>query len=209
MYPNNQQSQAPLPPQQPEPNPYDFIYGTPAKKKSLAPGGMKGRIIVVAVILVVLIILFVVVMSFLGSAGKARTQKYTELAQRQTEIIRLATIGEQKSTSLETKSLAITTRLSVSSSQSEMSAVIEKNGVSAKALSKQLTASKNSKSDEALAEAERNNRFDETFTQLITTEINNYKIQLNSAASGATKSDTAVLQKAFSQANTIIPPKTQ
>lgn len=205
MYPNNQQPQAPPLGQQPAPNQYDFIYGSPAPKKSLASGSMKGRIIILAIGLVILLVVFLVIMSLLGRAGKAQTQKYTEIAQRQTEIIRLATIGEKKSRSSETRSFAITAQLTLSTSQSEMTKVVEKNGVSAKELTKQLSASKNTKSDQALDEAEKNNRFDQTFIELITSELNNYKIQLNSASSGATKSDSAVLENAFNQANTLVP----
>lgn len=204
MYPNNQPPQ----PQATPPNPYDFIYNSPSKPKSSLPlpGGKMGRIIVVAVGLIILFILFFVIKSFLGSSDKAITQQYIEIAQRQTEIIRLASIAEQKGTSLETRSNAIITKASITSSQSSVTAVIQKKGVSPKELSKQLTASKNAKSDATLAEAEKNNRFDETYSELIAAEITNYKKQLNAAASGASKSEKTVLEASFYQANSILPP---
>lgn len=164
---------------------------------------MKGRIIVVAVGLAVLLIIFVIIMSILGNAGKGQNQAFIEIAQRQTEIIRLSTLAEQKAKVLETRSYATTVRMSFTTAQSDMTSVLASHGVNQKSLSKQLSASKNAKSDQALTEAEKNNRFDETWTELINTEINNYKKQLTAAAGGSSPQDTQTLQAALNQANTL------
>lgn len=164
---------------------------------------MKGRIILVASIFIVLLILFIIVMSIFGQAGKAQNQSYLEIAQRQTEIIRLSTIADQKTKTPETLAYAATVRTTFITSQSDMKTVLGSHGVSQKSLTKQLSASKNTKSDDALSEAEKNNRFDETWTELINTEIANYQKQLSAAFDAASATDRKTLENAYNQAVTL------
>lgn len=193
--------------QQPS-DPFAFINNTSVYKKPspINPGSMKGRIILVSSGLIILIIVFAIIMSVLGSASKSKAKPYLELGQAQTEIIRLSTIGQQKSKSLDTRSYALTIKLSMTSSQSDVNKVIRSHGISEKELSTSLTQSKNAKSDTLLDEAEKNNRFDSTFNELITTSINNYKKQLNAVAGGASSNEKQILQKAYNQANTLVKP---
>lgn len=216
MYPNNQQPGQPYPqptpqptPQQQPQNPYGFIYDAPhnAKRPFSPPGGMKGRIALVAGGLILLIMLIVVAVSLFTGSDDAVTQRYVDVAKRQTEIIRITTLGEEKATSLQTRSFAATTRLGLTTAQSDMTALLDKKGVSGKELSKQLSASKNSKSDEALEQAQKNGRFDEVFTDLLENELANYKKEINAAAGSATKSEKKTLQTAFDQATLLLPEK--
>lgn len=201
---------SPYPPSQtPANDPYGFITNTPPKApKSFGPTTTKGRIIIVAVGAVLLIIVAIIISSLLGNAGKAQTEQYLAIAKSQTEIIRLSTNAEQKAKTPEAQALATTTKLTFTTAQADMSTLLNKRGIGQKALSKQLSASANTKSDELLTEAEKNNRYDETYLELVKTEVENYKKLLNTAASGAAASEVPTLENAFNQANTIFTPET-
>ncbi len=202
MPPNNQQPA----------DPFAFINNSAPvgqKQSPLAPTTMKGRVILLGSILGILLVGFIIVSSFLNNASQEKAKQYLEIGQKQTEIIRLAAIGETKGLSLETRSYASTIKLSMTSSQSNTNKVITSHGVNSKQLSKELTKSRNTKSDAILTEAEKNNRFDETFKELIASEITKYQQQINSVASGSTAKEKIILQEAFTQASTLQgpPPK--
>lgn len=185
-------------------DPYGFIMNNPQQpQRSSGPSGMRGRIIVVAIGVVILIILGIIFSSLLSKGSKDQAQRLLEISQRQTEIIRISTQADKKAKSIATKQFALTTRLTTESSQKDINELLAKKGYNEKKLSKVLSASKNSKSDAALADAEKNNRFDETFMLILTGELNNYQKQLNTAASGASKTQKKVLQKSFNSAAVI------
>jgi hypothetical protein len=203
MPPNNQQM-----PSQPS-DPFGFITNSaPVGKKPspLTPTTMNGRIILLGSILLLVVIIAIVFMSFLNNSSEAKAKQYLEIGQKQTEIIRLSAIAETKGRSLETRSYASTIKLSFTSSQSAVNKVITANGISSKQLSKELTKSKNTKSDAILDEAEKNNRFDETFKELIESEMQKYQQQLNSIATSSTKNEKTILEDAFNQASLLQGP---
>ena len=161
------------------------------------------RMVIIAGGLVILIILFVVIFSLLSHAGSAQKQRLLETAQAQTELIRIATIGKDKASDLGVRSLAATTSLSVASEQQDVINALAKRGVKGNSLTKQLGTSKNTKTDTALDEAVANNRFDDTFLELINKQLNDYKRLLQSSSSGATVSEQKSLQVAVTNVNTI------
>mgnify|MGYP006196768721 CR=1 FL=1 len=125
MYPNNQQSPAPQ-----QQDPYNFIMQSPQKSgPSFTPSSMKARIIIVAAGAVLLITLFVIAASILGSAGKTQQQRYLEIAQKQTEIVRVSALADKKAKSLSARSFAVTTQLAITSDQKKMSDILAKLGV--------------------------------------------------------------------------------
>lgn len=198
MQPNNSQStEGPS-------DPFAFIKNTvPAghRPSPFSPSTTKGRVILIGSLMGVLLLVFVIVMSFLNNASQEKAKQYLELGQKQTEIIRLSAIGEQKAKSLETRSYATTVKLSMTTSQANVNKVITANGVNAKQLSKELTKSKNPKSDTILDEAEKNNRFDETFKELLSSEITKYQQQINTVAGDISEAEREILQEAFNQAS--------
>jgi hypothetical protein len=197
MYPNNVGNQN-------SNDPYGFIMNNPQKpSRSFGPSGTAGRIAVVVGGVVLLIILAIVLLSLLGKSDKAQTQRLIEISQKQTEIIRLTTQSDKNAKNIATRSYALTTRLSMESSQKKTNELLAKRGVKEKSLAKLLPAGKNTKSDELLAEAQKNNRFDETFTELISKELTNYQKLLSGAAEGASKREKEVLEKNFASASTI------
>ena len=200
MQPNN--PQAPTGPS----DPFAFINDSaPLGKKPslLSPTTMKGRIILIGSLAAVVLLGFVVVMSFLNNASQEKAKQYLEIGQKQTEIIRLAAIGETKGRSLDTRSYAVTIKLSMTSSQKDVNKVITGHSISSKKLSKELTKSKNTKSDQILDEAEKNNRFDETFKELIDAEILKFQTQINAIAPGSTNKEKGILKDAFDKASLI------
>ncbi len=193
MQPNNQQPSAPQPQ-----DPYGFIFQAPQKTgTSFTPTSMKTRIIIVVSGLILLIILVAVMASLLGSAGKAQQQRYIEIAQKQTEIIRISTLAESKAKSLSARSFAVTTQLAVTSDQREMTDILAKRGINPKAQSKLLGLGQNTKTDTTLDEAEKRNRYDETLRKVLETELTNYQKLLNASAEGATASEKPILESAF------------
>ncbi len=203
MYPNNQ------PQQTPGNNPYSFFLDNPQPTRGpVGPQSMKTRIIIVVVGVIGLIIAGIIVMALLNAGSGDQKQRYIEISQRQTEIIRISSLAEKKAKSLDTRSKAITTRLSITSAQSPINASLKKRGVKDKELSKLLSASVNSKSDAALADAEKNNRYDETYLQILTNELTSYQKQLQAAADGASVKERASLQTAFTATDTLLKKTT-
>lgn len=193
-------------------DPYDFIMQSPqgGPKPSLNPSSMKMRIIVVAIGAILLIIIGIVVASLLGSAGNAQKQRYIEIAQKQTEIVRISTLADKKAKNLSTRSFAATTQLAISTDQRKFTAALATRGVKEKDQNKLLPLGKNDKTDSALDEAEKNGRYDETFRQILEGEIASYQKLLNGAASGASNAERPILETAFKNSNTLLakPDKT-
>lgn len=162
-----------------QPNPYDFITNAPTKpKKSLLPGGNSktGRLILVGVAGVVLLLLFVIVVSLLSSGSAATRADYSTLMQQQTELVRIIDTGLSKARLPDTKNLAITTKLTLSSQQSALLAAAKNAGASTDP--KSLAAGKDTKTDQTLESAEQTNQFDEVFTAQLVEHLQAYQKQL-------------------------------
>lgn len=193
-----------MPPTTPTSNPYDFITSpTNTSAGGFRSDNKKQRILLVAVAAIVVIFLFVVVSTLLGNAGKAQTQKLTELAQTQTELARIAGIGSTKAGSLETKSLAINAQLSLISSRQDTINILKKRGVKLK--DKQLAASRNSKTDALLQDAGVNNRFDQTFTETIQTKLASYQKQAKSVYSSSTPAEQKTILPSINSIGLLLP----
>ncbi len=184
-------------------NPYDFITTPGQAPVSGFSPNKKQRIILIILGAITVIILIIVVVSFFNKAGQAQNQKLIELAQTQTEIVRVSAIGAGKATSLETKSLAINTQLSVESAKQTTKQALKNR--KAKAPDKVLNSGKNTKSDTLLADATANNRFDQTFTELIQTKLASYQKQAKSVYDSSTPAEQKTFQTAFSGMNFLLP----
>lgn len=167
-------------------NPYDFL--SDSKKKPtpfsfLDAGSKKSRIIIAAAGTVILLLLASLAIGLIGGAGKADTVSLIAAAQQQNELIRLAEIGVSKSRGQEAKNIAITTKLTLQSQQSEMlNAVKMKNKKFSK---KDLVSPDSKKHDEILLTAEQNNRFDEAFLSLMEEQLISYQQVAERAYRGA------------------------
>ena len=188
-------------------NPYDFIMSADQRpRRSFNLGDNKGaRFVVIAVLLILIFIITMLVMSFLDKDKNAQKERLIEIAQTQTEIIRVSSLAEKDAKSADTRNFAVNTKLSVQTSQSEVSGAVARYGVKGKGLTKELSASKNPKTDAALQEASRNNRFDETFMAIMEKQLADYQKLLLAAHKAGTPADKQVLQKSIKNANVLNP----
>ena len=193
----------------PAPNPYAFLYEQPkTKKSSLLPSGnsTKQRIIYVVLALMVLIFVAMMVISFIGSAGKENTANLKIVVTKQAELIRVSNIGVAKSKDQTTKNLAITTSLSISSSQASLLALLKKSGINI--TPKDLALGSKSATTTLLSNAEQANNFDEVFVKELQTEISEYRSSIKTAYDSSSGENTKkALDNAFSQTQVLFPPK--
>lgn len=189
-----------MPPQQQ--NQYDFILnGSPkAPRRPLFGNSLGARIAVIAVLVILVIIAGAVINSFLGKDKAAQTQRLVEISQAQTEIVRVSALANEKAKDGNTRNYALTTQLSVQSSQQQIMKTLAARGVSEKSVSKKLAASKNPKTDAALDEAVKNSRFDETFTTILDKQIADYQLLLQTAYEGSSVSERTALTACFENA---------
>ena len=203
----------PAPPPAPMPgggsqNPYDFILSGKSKQRpGFGGGSVKQRLIIVAIGGGLLLIAAIILVSIISGGSKGGTEALVNLAQQQTEIARVAAIGEDKASSSDTKNLAITTELSMQSSAGDTVALLKKSGH--KIGDKTLALLQSSKTDDELNAAAANNTFDDTFTKLIQSELVSYRTSLQNAYRNATKtSEQQLLQTSFNSATVIIGDQT-
>lgn len=185
-----------MPPNQPPtPDPYGFILNPEKPKRGLLfGGGIKFKLILTGIVAFIVITGGVILGNSLDGPRDAQKDRLIEIAQTQTEIVRLSTIAENKAGAPSTKSLAITTKLSTESSLNQTKEALAKYGV--KSDVKLLNQGKNQKSDTLLDEATNNNRFDETYKKLMSEQLANYQKLLKSAFESGSKSEKVVLNSA-------------
>ncbi len=193
-----------MPPQQP--NQYDFIMGNNAKPgKRLPLGNNKlARALVVVVIIIIVGIIAAVANSFLTKDSQVQTNRLVEIAQSQSELIRVSSIAKTKAKDLDTRNFALNTQITVETSQQQIIKTLNARGVKSKGLNKQLGAAKNAKTDAALDEATRNNRFDATFTTILNKQIADYQKLLQGAYAGSTPKEKTTLTAAFENAGILL-----
>jgi len=188
-----------MPPQNPNPD-YNFIMDNsrPAKK-SLIPKGnsLLQRILIFTVLAGLLITIGVAVFSFIFS-GSDNTDKLVNIAAQQTELARVAAIGEKEAVGVDAKNLASTVSLSLISGQQQLVEVIKKQGRKIKP--EELNAAKDTKTDQQLTAAGQSNRFDETFTEIMQTGLVNYQKDLNEAYNASnSRTEKLALENLYNQ----------
>jgi len=168
-------------PQQQSQNPYGFIMDTDHKQKSplFSMGSSpKSKIIFAVLAVIFLLVLYTIVSRvFLN-----KTDKYDVLISvraQQQEVIRIATLGLTDAKDDTTINYTQTILSSVSSDQAQVAAIMQKAGM--KINKETLAARKNPKTDAALAEAEKNNTYDDTLTAVLQAQMKIYQKDLSSA----------------------------
>lgn len=193
-----------MPPQQQ--NQYDFIMND-APKSSRGPlfgGGMGARIAVIAVLFILIVIIGMVANSFLNKDQKIQTERLVKIAQTQTEIIRVSALAKSKAKDINTRNFALTTGLSVQSSQQDVKKLLSARGVNEKSLGKKIGGGKDAKTDAALDEATKNSRFDETFLTIMNTQLTNYQKSLQVAFPDSKKNERIALTASFDNAGRLV-----
>lgn len=185
---------------------FDFIMKDPPKqKKALLPKGNSKtqRIIIIVGAGLAVLTLFIVVFSLIFGASGSGLDNLEKTAQEQQEIIRITEIGEKSARSSATQSLAVSTKLSVASSQQDIIIYLE--GKDRKMNGKKLAANLNSKTDASLTTAANNAKFDEVFTTTLIQQLTQYRKNLSKYydATG-NKQQRQLLQEAYKQADDIL-----
>lgn len=187
-----------MPPQQQ--SQYDFILNNSPKppRGPLVGGNKIGRILVVVVGLLLLIIAGVAANNFLKGSDKEQNQRLIDIAKAQTEIIRVsALVKPETAKDLDTRIFALNTRLSLEGSNQQIKTLLAARGVNKKSLTKIVAPSKNPKTDGALDEATKNNRFDETYLTIIEKQLSDYQILLKAAAEAGNTKEKQSLTASF------------
>lgn len=162
---------------QPEKNQYDFILnpndGQP-QKKSLPPKNLgKKQLALIAGGGFVILLFIIVALSALFGGGPSNKEQLLGVVAQQNELIRVSDIALKEAKGAQARNLAMTTKLSLRSDQSSLTAALKAQKV--KIGGKELGAAKNAKSDTLLTTAAQNNRFDEEYLSFIQEELVKYQ----------------------------------
>lgn len=187
------QPEQPIPPAGGE-NPYDFILaGPPKPKKKLIPGGdgsFKQRIIlVIGAAFGLMLILYVIFGLILGGSGSTGL---VNIAQQQSEIIRISTAGSTQVRDAPTANFTQNVLLTTTSAQQQTISFLDKNGKKLK--EKDLGLLKSSKTDQDLATAEQNGKYDSALLEVLVAQLKDYQASLsdNFKSSGSQKQKVLV-----------------
>jgi hypothetical protein len=169
-----------MPPQN-QADPYGFITNPESQPKRRISFGNtpRQRIVIVGVGFVLLIIIFLILSNVFNRAGNAQKDRLIGLAQTQAEIIRVAELADKQSTDINTRTLAINTKLTLQTDLQATTEFLAKRGVELGG--KTLELGKDPQTDKALDEAKVSSRFDEIFAQQLKDQVEDYRELLKSA----------------------------
>ncbi len=159
------------------------------------------KIALVAVVAIIIIIGGVVLGNILGSSSDAQKQRLIELAQSQTEIVRVSTAAATKANSSDTKAIAYTNKISVQSALNQTTAQLSKYNV--KSDGKLLGQGKNAETDKLLADAASNNRYDETYKKILAEQLSNYQKLLQNTFESSNRTEKLMINQA-ANSNTLV-----
>ncbi len=186
------------------PNPYDFITNPAPDPKGPKLGtSFRSRLLLVAGLGVLLLVIASILGAVLSSAGKGDVRALKDIAARQVELIRVAELGADKAQSSPIRSLAYTTKLSVTTQHQKLVAYLGSRGE--KLSEAELAAHQRLSVDEELETAAANNRFDDAFSEILNEELTDYNNSMKSAYQSATseKSKT-LLAESYASSGTLL-----
>lgn len=179
---------------------YNFIMNpAPKAKKRLFSGGDKKQRLLMGIIAGGLAVLVLgILLSSLFGGGSNSNDRLVGLIQRQTELVRVAELGQKDASATDAKNLAVNVKLSMLSAKNATTAALTKNG--GKLNSKEVGLLKNTKTDETLAAAKQANRYDETFVSTLQSELTTYQQELSDVFEvAASQAEKALLQDLYNQ----------
>lgn len=183
-------------PQDQNNDPYGFITNPENNRRKINFGNTpKQRMVIVGVLIVLLIVVSIVVISVFNRAANAQKQRLSEIAQTQTEIIRISEIGDKESSNIDTLSMAVNTRLTMESDLQETNSLLAKHGVKLK--DSTLKLKENEATDTALERAVINNQFDDEFTSIIEKQLQDYGRLIQDAYENGNSAEKQVLQRNY------------
>ncbi len=197
----------PTSPQSLPPNPYDFITN-PAQppKKTLLPGGsLRTRLLIIVGGAVALMGIIAIITVLFTGGGKGNTAALKELVAQQRELARIADIGAQRAQDGSTRSLALVTKLSLTTQQQQLTSYLEDRGNDIKR--EELEAKKNPKTDQTLEAAASASRFDDALRSELETQLRAYLQSLQSVHQDISN-DTgkSILARSYESTSAILGP---
>lgn len=186
-------------------NTYEFIMNSgAAPKRSWLPGGSKKqKIVIVGIAAAILLFIFGLIFTLVFSGNNATAEQTLKLAQQHKELLRIAEIGIDKARSSSAKNLSTTVKLTLQSSEDQITAIAKKDQ---KVSNAQLSGGKNTKVDDALIRAEQNNRFDEAITETLHAQIRSYLTQVKKVHdASSSKKDKQTLTDLYNQLSKLLP----
>jgi len=180
------------PPANQTPSVYDFILSEQSTKKapkSSGAGGQKNRIILMIIGILVIFMIGVIGYSVLTKNSKDNSSNLIDNEAYQTEIIRIATLSEARSKSVNIKNFAATVLLVTKTDLGTISGILAKKKT--KIAPSALLKRKNAKTDALLDAAAQNNQFDSVFE----TELTKLLIQYQSSLYATVQITTAKKEK--------------
>jgi hypothetical protein len=161
---------------------------------------LKQRLLLIGGVAVVLIIIGVVLASLLG--GNGNTLQYVAVTQDQNELTRVATEASTQAVQQTTQNFAENVVLSLGSAQQQLLAYLKSNG--RKVSTAQLSATKDTKTDQELTAAAAASNYDVVFAQVMQTELNSYLQDIKTVYPTAGPKGKTILQNDFNGAKLLL-----
>ena len=148
--------------------------------------------------------LFVLVILYaLFFGGKTtNVDQLTAVAARAQEIVRVSALAQTGSQNADTRALAATTSGVLASQEQQLKSYLKTSLVKVDA--KKLSAKLDKNTDAALASAQQNNNYDQTYFKYLKTSLANYQSDLATADKGAGKKAQAILGAAYASVQTLL-----
>lgn len=182
-------------PQAPQ-NQYDFLNSpqTGPKKPFMTGGNPKQKVLLSVIFIVVVVVILIIAFAVFRSLTAKDYSAYKSLINKQTEIIRIADAGISKARDTSVKNYVSTVGAVTESEKSDTLAFAKIAGVNIN--EKQLAAAKDADNDKLLADAEKNNQYDQKLVELLNKLVISYQKDVKSAATAATgKKEKALVIK--------------
>lgn len=188
-------------------NQYDFIINEEKKykapsKKGKNNGSSLGRIGIVIGGLFGLIVIGMLLVMVFTSNSDSTGEKLIGISAKQTEIVRIASLGATSARTTTGKNYATTVRATIQADLTTTQALITKSGV--KVDPALISAAKNTKTDQLLNAASQNNKFDEVFIAQMNTLLTSYQTDLQKLyKETSNKTTKATLQTLYKNAGAL------
>lgn len=184
---------------------YDFILETapePEKKPFMQRLNKKAILIGVAVLLAILTVGLVTWIDSQAKAGEEQVKRLVSIAQIQTEISRVATLGVEKSEDEDTKARAQSIKDSIDTSLQTTLELLAIRGVTP---DQELLSSTEDKSiDDALEKTIEFNKFDKSFEKIIDAQLLDYQQLLLQAEKAGSAEEQQTLKSQYEEANSML-----
>lgn len=163
---------------------------------------MAMRLLVVVGIVFIVIVLFGFIFRMVGSNPNFDKASMLSIAQDQTELIRLTSLGTESSTSQKLKNFSVTARMSLKSDQQQLLTYLSESGYSPDP--KQLPLKQDPATDNQLSAAVSSSTFDVTYDGIMERALQNYMTNLSNAYDSSGENTQKVLKSNYNHANLLL-----